>query len=541
MPNLPQGIQSFNPPDPWENAHQNFKHRFRPGASYELVIDNTRTDLADYLRTTENMMWLIEDAIEKRGSIRAMGSNWSFSNVAMCDGGMIQTKNLNLLFQIGNSSLSPAYKDKGGKAEDLMLVQCGTTVSYLNDTLEIRSNPRRSLRASGGSNGQTLAGAVSTNTHGAALYYGALPEMIRGIHLVTGPDSHVWMEPHSRPVVSDELISNLGTTIIRDDALFYAALVSFGAFGIIHGMLVETEPLFLLQEHRLDSVLYSTQLTDALATFDFNALKAAIPGLPESRPEHEFYHFEINVNLFDFEPGNPDKGVYVRSFYKVPPPAGYIPKHGQLPNDDAYGPELTGLVSRLLDAIGPGLDAHLIPVLVKSLFESGQRQALPAPQSIGEIFRYTRFRGQIASAAFAVDSKDYSRTLDVIVEINRQIPLAGGVAMRFIKGTKATLGFTRFEHTCVFEMDGIDSTITRQFFQTVWETMEERLIPYTLHWGKLNFILNEKRVNRMYGQDKVDSWKAARESLLRPEVREVFNNTFMQQCGLDKPSGTLPV
>jgi hypothetical protein len=542
MPNLPQGIHPFVTQDPWENAHQNFKHRFKPGASYELTIDNTRTDITDYVRTTQNMQWLIRDAIEKRNPMRAMGSNWSFSQVAMCDGGMVQTKNLNLIFQLGNSSLAPTYRINGGKAEDLLLVQSGATISYLNDTLEIRSNPKRSIKVSGGSNGQTLAGAVSTNTHGAALFYGALPEMVRGIHLVTGPDSHFWLEPESRPVVSDEFIDNLGTKILRSDALFYAALVSFGSFGIIHGMLIETEPLFLLQEHRLDNVPYTPQLIAALAKSDVASLRAAIPGLPESKPGHEFYHFEINVNLFNFEPGSAEKGVYVRSFYKVPPPPGYVPEHGQLPDDKGYGPELTGLVSRLLDALGPGLDVHLIPALVKQLFEAGQRLPTPGPQSIGEIFRYTRFRGQIGSAAFAVDGKDFDRTLQVILAVNKQLPLAGGVAMRFVKGTKATLGFTHFEHTVVFEMDGIDSEITRSFFQNVWENMESQKIPYTLHWGKLNFILNEKRVFDMYGKDRVDAWKKARETLLKPEVRDVFTNAFMKQCGLDKPAGaTSPI
>src|SRR6478672_4889676 len=167
---LPKGVVSFTPADPWENAHQNFKHHFKPGASYDLRIEATTTNIADYNATTSNMQWLIGNAIDTGVPIRAMGNNWSFSPVAMCEGGMINTKGLNLTFHLGNSSLSRAYLDKGKSKDDLMFVQCGTTISYLNDTLEIRSNPRRCIRASGGSNGQTIAGATSTGTHGGGLF-----------------------------------------------------------------------------------------------------------------------------------------------------------------------------------------------------------------------------------------------------------------------------------------------------------------------------------------------------------------------------------
>src|ERR1043165_6911808 len=150
MPTLPKGVVPFAPADPWENAHQNFKHHFKPNASYDLRIDALASDLDDYNATTANMQWLIRNAIATNTPIRAMGNNWSFSPVAMCDGGMINTKGLNLTLHLGDSSLAPAYLASGRTKDDVMFVQCGTTISYLNDTLEIRSHPRRSIRAPGG-------------------------------------------------------------------------------------------------------------------------------------------------------------------------------------------------------------------------------------------------------------------------------------------------------------------------------------------------------------------------------------------------------
>ena len=537
MPTLPEGIQPYTPADPWENAHQNFKHRFRPGASYNLQIDSTTTRLSDYNDMTANIQWLIRNAIDGNTPIRAMGNNWSFSPVAMCNGGMIATKGLNLTFKLGNSSLSERYLAGGKTKDDVMFVQCGATISYLNDTLEIRSSPRRSIRASGGSNGQTLAGATSTGTHGGALFTGAVHDTVIGLHLVTGADSHVWLERASRPAASDEFIEALGAKAIRDDAMFNAAIVSFGAFGIIHGLLIETEPLFLLQEYRFDNVAYTKQLTDALGKLDLPALRGLLPGLPRENDAMKLYHLEINLNPFNFEHDNPAKGIYIRTFYKMPCPSDYVPNHDQLASERTYGDDLTGIVSRVLDAAGPVLDKHIVGPLVNGLFKTALRAAAPAPQTIGEIFRYTRFRGQIASAAFAVDTRDIPAVLEEILAVNKVNPFAGGIAMRFVKGTEATIGFTRFANSCVFEMDGIDAPLTRKFFEAVWSRLEKAKLPYTLHWGKLNFILNEQRVEQMYGAEKVASWKACREALLDGPTRRIFTNDFMKQCGLDKPAG----
>jgi len=535
MPVLPNGILSYSPADPWENAHQNFTHHFKPGASYDLAIASVETRLADYNAMTANMQWLIGNAIATSTPIRAMGNNWSFSQVAMCDGGTINTKRLNLIFPLGNSSLSPAYLATGRVKEDVLLVQCGTTISYLNDTLEIRSNPRRCIRASGGSNGQTIAGATSTGTHGGALFTGAVHDTVVGLHIVTGADKHVWLERASYPVVTDEFVAALGETAIRDDEMFNAAIVSFGSFGIIHGMLLETEPLFLLQEFRFDNIAYTQALTDAIGNVDKDALRALLPGMPEESDTMKLYHLEININPFSFEKDNPAKGIYVRTFYKVPCPADYVPNHDPLPSTTPYGEDLNGIISQVLDAVGPAVDSKIIGPLVNGFFKSVLRAATPEPKTIGEIFRVSRFRGQIASAAFAVDVKEIPAVLDAILAVNAAQPFAGGIAFRFVKGTQAKIGFTKFATTCVVEMDGVDADVTRSFFTAVWTKLESLSLPYTLHWGKLNFILNEQRVQNMYGADKVNSWKKCRETLLDAATRAVFTNGFMQQCGLDKP------
>lgn len=97
---LPKGVESFQPEDPWSNAHQNFKHHYTPGASYALRVFSDISTIEDYNTTTANIQWLIRQAIASGTTLRAIGNNWSFSKVAVCNGGMISTKALNLRFRL---------------------------------------------------------------------------------------------------------------------------------------------------------------------------------------------------------------------------------------------------------------------------------------------------------------------------------------------------------------------------------------------------------------------------------------------------------
>ena len=100
------------------------------------------------------------------------------------------------------SFLSPSYLTNGRKAEDLVFTQCGMSMLQMSKELETENGWMRSLKASGASNGQTMAGATATGTHGAAFKVGAVHDTIVGLHMITGPDKHVWLEKASYPVAS---------------------------------------------------------------------------------------------------------------------------------------------------------------------------------------------------------------------------------------------------------------------------------------------------------------------------------------------------
>ena len=145
----------------------------------------------------------------------------------------------------------------------------------------------------------------------------------------------------------------------------------------------------------------------------------------------------------------------------------------------------------------------------------------------------------MASAAVGIAIEDSPKAVELIMDVNKNKPFPGGLSLRYVKGTRATLGFTKFANTCVLEMDGVDGGKAREFYEAVWNKLEQEGIPYTLHWGKINFNLNENRIKNMYGPINVQSWIDARNQLLSPPVLQIFNNKFIEDCGLDKVNGPI--
>jgi len=522
---LPEGISKL-PIQKWTNKHQNFTHDLVNNASFKLRNPPGVKNSDRYPKTTKNFQWLIEHALTHNLKLRAMGSGWSFTKVGVTEGGLIDTASLNFSFPIRQKHTSLNY---ARQPEDLYFLQCGAIIHEVNTRLA-KKNPQRSIKASGASNGQTIAGALSTGTHGAALNFGAVPDFVVGLHLITGPNKHIWLERASYPVASQEFVDWLGADLVQDDALFNAALVSFGSFGFIHGVMIETEPQFLLTEFREGAIAYNATLKNAMKTLDFSGLN-----LPGTGMHGVMYHFEVLFNIHELEPNNPAKGAFVKYMFKKPFETSHIPL--QRNNNFTYGDDLLGIISTVLDKL-PG-SGKLIPALVNLMFGMAFKPEPPRVGTIREMFNYTKFRGKVASAAIGIDIQDSPKAVDLIVAVNKQKPFPGGLSLRYVKGTKATLGFTRFDNTCVLEMDGVDGRPARDFFQAVWNKLEQQNIRYTLHWGKVNFNLTKTRVKKMYGNAEVQSWIDARNQLLDTAALPVFTNTFLEQCGLDKIHGAI--
>ena len=69
-------------------------------------------------------------------------------------------------------------------------------------------------------------------------------------------------------------------------------------------------------------------------------------------------------------------------------------------------------------------------------------------------------------SALGVPLERTDEALDLLLSVTHERgPFAGVYGLRYVKQSRALLGFTRFGTTCVFDLDGVDSKRTRTFFE----------------------------------------------------------------------------
>ena len=489
----------------WENKHETYVQPLRRVLQAVNEPPHTGDPLQRYNRMTETLGVLVDRALGEEVRLRGFGAGWSFSGAPATDGYLLDTSPLNLWFRIRARSIHPQYP---GSGEGLYLVQCGNSIAGLNRNLE---GERRSLRTTGASNGQSIVGAFSTGTHGSAIDVGAVQDYVVGIHLVIAPDRHLWIERASRPVTADGFAALLGADLRRDDELFDALLVSFGSFGLIHGVMIETDPIFLFEMHRARRAL-DDRLRSAIATLDFAGV--GLPGGGE-RPRH----FDVVVDPYDL-----DAGVYVTVMYQLP----FRPDYPRPPRDDlAPGDDALQIVGAVTDLV-PHLIPRILTGAVRTLYRT---TTTPLVGTTNDIFSTTTTRGKASGTGIAVPLERALDTLELILSINRDHgPFPCLVALRFVPRTRATLGFTRFDRTCIVDVDGTLSNRTRSFYSRIWQAVAASGIPYAMHWGKL-LGLSAAEVRRLYGAD-VDRWLGARRTVLTADLGRVFSNRFLEELGL---------
>lgn len=508
---------SFVPLQSWEGRHKSYTQAIEGLHTFGVhqPANSPTARLEAYNQVTKELQEMIGHAAQTGKTLRAMGSSWSLSKVGVAEHELINTKALRIGFTLPASQLSPEY---AGERSKLRFLQCGASIASINRYL---FNDRLSLKASGSNNGQTLAGVVSTGTHGSAFRFGATQDFVVGLHLVTGPSKHVFLERASYPVVKPGFAAKLGAELIRDDTLFNAALVSFGAFGVIHGMMIEARDLFLL--HAFRSVRkFNAALRSAISGLRFSGLDL------HGKPASKLYHFQVTFNPNEGTP--PDEAV-VYLMFERPWTENYEPP----PWDDAAsGPGASGLevMGSLFDLI-PGF----LGDAVKPLLNSQVRDHLEPYElkgTIMDLFRGEKTQGPVFASGIGVPLSKALEALSIAFDTYKHfdavIPVL--LTMRFVKGTQALLGFTKFDPTCVLEIDGLNTPKTQEYAGLVWSKLEQAGIPFTMHWGKFNAFLTRDRLDRMYGKH-VQDWIASREALLEsPAVRRVFTNEFLSSVGL---------
>jgi FAD-linked oxidoreductase len=176
-------------------------------------------------------------------TIRAVGAGHSFSAAAVTDDIQVRLDNLDRVMDADS-------------ATGMVTVGAGITLHRLNAELETLGLSMTNL---GDIDSQTLAGAISTGTHGTGSQLGGIATQIRGLQLVMADGSTVSVSASEHP------------------DLYNAARVGIGAFGVITAVTLQCESRF-----ELTAVEQPMPIEAVLDEFD---------SLADGNDHFEFYWF----------------------------------------------------------------------------------------------------------------------------------------------------------------------------------------------------------------------------------------------------------
>lgn len=173
-------------------------------------------------RDVQTVADLVSQTNERRGKVRLVGSGHSF--VPVCE-------TADTLMSI--AALAGVCSVQAGDRPRATVLG-GTTIADLGAPLREHG---LALANQGDIHDQSIAGAVSTGTHGTGLSLGSLSTQVTGLELVTAGGEALWCSEQT------------------ETEIFRFARLSLGSFGVITRLELAVEPAYKLAERKWNTTL----------------------------------------------------------------------------------------------------------------------------------------------------------------------------------------------------------------------------------------------------------------------------------------------
>jgi hypothetical protein len=219
---------------------------FRSRATWKNHLGNQSVDPLRVYEpdTVEQVEAIVRDAEEAGVTVRAVGSGHSWSDVALTTGYLVKTGRLDRVPAQEGDFLRPEWEQRR-----LVRTEAGIRIKELNAHLEGQG---LALSNMGGYDHQTVAGVISTSTHGSGISFGPLNDFVRSLDVVTSNGRVYRIEPEDGP--TDRAVYEANhrhrRTLVQSDDWFRAAVVGMGCMGIVCTVMLEVEEKYFLREVR---------------------------------------------------------------------------------------------------------------------------------------------------------------------------------------------------------------------------------------------------------------------------------------------------
>ncbi|ABP56456.1 D-arabinono-1,4-lactone oxidase [Salinispora tropica] len=314
---------------------------------------NQRGTATSVLRPTSNaeIAEAVRAAVAGGERIRPVGSGHSFTPVARTDGHRMELTGL-------------PHEARVDLDRRLVTVPAGTTLRTLNRLL---AGHGLALPNLGDIDAQTVAGAISTGTHGTGARYGCLSTFVTALTLVTGVGEVLHCSADENPDV------------------FAAARVSLGALGVLVDVTLSCVDAFVLHAHERPAPLAG--------------VLAELPELVERHDHVEFYWFPYTDR------------VQVKSNDRVPVNDRPLPGWHRWLNDEFLSNTLLAGACRLgraVPALAPGISSVAARVLTERRYTGPSDAVFCSPRRV----RFVEMEYALPREALAPALADLRRIVD---------------------------------------------------------------------------------------------------------------------------------
>jgi L-gulono-1,4-lactone dehydrogenase len=403
-------------------------------------------------RTLEGLIQAIGRAADRGLAIHATGSGHSFTEAALTDGAMIRIEALNRVLD--------ADPDSG-----LVRVEAGITLRDLSTSLWERGLAMENL---GDIDRQTLAGAISTATHGTGAGFRNLSAQVEALELV----------------LADGSVLEVSEQADRD--AYRAARVGLGALGVIYSVTLRAVPGFTL--HRVDS---PRPLEETLARLDELA----------ARNDHfEFFVFPYTDTALTIERNRADG---------PPRPRGRVSAYVNEILLENYAMDLLSRVGRRLPST--------IPRLVG--FAARQFSHTERTDRSYRIFASER-RVRFTEMEYAIPRQHGPEAVRRVLSLVREskLPVGFPIEFRLVAPDDALLSPAHERQTAYVAVHQYQGAAWEPYFRAVERIMSE--YEGRPHWGKRHFQTAET-LERLYPR-----WRDFQEVRARLDPEGRFSNAY---------------
>lgn len=194
---------------------------------------------------------IVADAEARGKQVHAVGSGWSFSSVTFTPGYLVASRDLNEILPIEQLHIPASIRDMA------VFAHGGCTLERVIHHIDHpAARPRRALQTFAGSRGMTLAGVLSTGTHGSQVREPLLGDAMLALMVVAEGGKTYWIQRADGPVAPGDVpFDGFDGEVIADDEVMNAATLSLGCFGIIYAVLLSVKPMYWWEASRAEHIV----------------------------------------------------------------------------------------------------------------------------------------------------------------------------------------------------------------------------------------------------------------------------------------------